>query len=752
MRKNWFNRLLLSYLPVFFIISLSLLMMTYLTLGEMSKKASVKANQALSHNIAKLIDNKLEGINAMLLYEILNNDRIKQFFSDNPREERSYSDIQAASSLKELLQNNPVIDSIYLYRTPDKMVLTPSTRTQLVHFTDKQFIGRIFNSRSPYEWTARTIPPSGSSQDGKRVISLAKNTNLENFSFLIVNVRIDALYEWMSSMIGQSTTFVHLTDGDGHLIVSTEMGSPGKSVAVNAALPKEGKVLSSATLDQTDWVISSGNRSGGILEFVSSLFYVWMAIASVIVVAGFTWIIYVSRRQYKPVQTLVNLISGVRKSTSSAEKEKKEEEDEFKLIEATIEELLDESSTLQEQHKELSVYHKRHLFLSLMEDANATANFGSYLDEEMARLGIVQPVTGSIVAIVEIDHYAEFAAQYRNDQHLLKYILGASMKELVENKPYTVWTEWISSSKMGVLFLFHHDEGEPEVLDCCEKLREWVASNLDFTITIGVGRLIRELELTAQSFREAVNAVGYKSSLGTNRLITQAHMTSKPKGELSKQLQYIRIISQSFRVGDEKWETYYQEMFQTFRNQLYTREDLASIMQVLIGYLQQEMDELVEEISVLWIRDVYPALLKTLEEETQEKVYAEFHRVLRDAFDRINKLRESKASNQLTNQMKRYIEEHYSNPELSLTHLSDVFGLTPKYLSRLFRESFGMKFIEYVSNMRMEKSMQLLIETDETIQDIARAIGYDQSLTFIRMFKKHTGETPGQYRKNSSSV
>lgn len=722
-------------------------MMTYLTLNEMSKKASVKASNALSHNIAKLIDNKLADIDALLLYEIQNNEKLKQFFSDEPKDIRHYTDIQAASSLKELLQNNPVIDSIYLYRTPDQTILTPSTRTKLNQFTDRQFVGLIFNSRSPYEWLARTMPVSGSGQSGKRVVSLVKNTNLKNFSFLIVNVRVDALYDWMSSMTDKSTTFVHLADGNGSLIVSTEEDSPDKE-PVKAPLVKQGKVLSSAASEQ-GWIISSGNRNDGILEFVSSLFYVWMAIASVIVVAGFTWIIYVSRRQYKPVQTLVNLISEARKSAAATEKEEKA--DEFKLIEETIEELLDESNTLQEQHKELSVYHKRHLFLSLMEDANATANFGNYLEEEMARLGIDQPVTGSLVAIVEIDHYAEFAAQYRNDQHLLKYILGASIKELVENKPYTVWTEWISNAKMGVLFLFHHDEGEPEVLDCCEKLRDWVAGNLDFTVTIGIGRLIRELELTAESFREAVNAVGYKSSLGVNRLITSAHMTSRPKGELSKQLQFIRSISQSFRVGDDSWEAYYREMFQTLRSQLYTREDLAILMQVLIGYLQKEMDELAGEISDLWMREIYPALLMTLEEETREEVYVEFHNVLRDGFERIHRLRESKSSHQLTNQMKRYIEEHYSNPELSLTHLSDVFGLTPKYLSRLFRESFGLKFIDYVSNMRMEKAMHLLIETDDAVQDIARSVGYDQSLTFIRMFKKHTGETPGQHRKNSNS-
>ncbi|BBH23526.1 hypothetical protein Back11_48710 [Paenibacillus baekrokdamisoli] len=746
MKTNWFNRLLLSYLPVFFIITLSLLLMTFLTLSEMSKKASVKANNALSHNISKLIDSKLADIDSLLVYEIQNNEKIKQFFSDNPKENRHYTDIQASSALKELLQNNPTIDSIYLYRTPDRIILTPSTLTELNDFTDSQFIGFSLNSRVPYHWTYRSVEPQiTDGNNTRRVISLAKNTNLSNLSILIVNVRTESLLGWIASMTDNNSTFVHLNDEHGNLIVSTEADADGKTSGMRA-----GTVLSSSISEQTGWIISSGTLNGGILEFVSSLFYVWMAIASVIVIAGLTWIIYVSRRQYKPVLTLMNMISGARKDSPTHPKTEKV--DEFKFIESSIEELLDESNMLQEQHKELSVYHKRHLFLSLMEDANDNANFGNSLEEELSRLGINQPVSGSLVAIVEIDQYAEFVIQYGSDQHLLKYILGASVKELVENKPFTVWTEWISNSKMGVLFLFHHQESQQEVLECCETLRDWVSNNLDFTVTIGVGHLFHELELTSESFREAVNAVGYKSSLGMNRIITPNHVVSKPKGELFKQLQVFRIISQSFRLGDEKWEYYYQEMYQTLQDQLYTHDDLSSLMQVLIGYLQKEMAELTEELNNVWIRDVQPSLLMALKEETQDEVYKTFYNILKAAFDRLNKLRESKSSHQLMHQVKMYIVDNYSNPDLSLTHLSDEFGLNAKYLSRLFREAFGMKFVEYVSNIRMEKSEQLLLETDETIQDIGRSVGYDQSLTFIRVFKKHTGETPGQYRKNNRTI
>jgi len=737
MRKNWYNRLLLSYLPVFFIISLSLLLMTYLTLSEISKRASIKANQALTSNVTKLIDNQLEAAEAQLLYEIRNNEKFQRFFAAKPRQQNSYIDIQAATSLKEFLQNNPLFEAVYLYRVPDTMVLTPKTLVPLNQFVDKEYIGLVFNSRSAYQWTVREI----AGDHNLEVISLAKNTHLKNMSLLVGNIRTSQLQAWISSMVDSDTTYVHLKDSAGNIIVSTEKVTRNESGKVVS----KGKVLSTSTSEQTGWVVTSGNRNGGILEFVSSLFYLWMALATIIVVLGVAWIIHVSRRHYKPLQALTSLVSRADKNRHVEGKHR--DGDEFKLIEETIEELLDESSVWQEQHRELTIHQKRHLFLSLMENVQHTGNFGRYLEKELANLGIEKHITGSLVAVVEIDAYTEFLNQYHSDQHLFKYILGDAMKELVENKPYTVWTEWVSKSKMGVLFLFHNGEGEEEVIACCDQLRDWVANNLDFTITIGVGSVAQRLDATTESFREAVTAISYKFSLGNNRLILTNQIAAGPKGELFKQLQYAKAISTAFRQADSKWEEYYLEMLQMLDGSFHTRNDVVSMMQVLVGYMNKEMEQAPEEVQRLWTDQTQEKLPLALEEETREQLISAVDQVLQQAFTQINGLRENKSTHTVLQQIKQYIEDHYSDVELSLTMLSERYEISPKYLSRMFHETFGMKFIEFVTQVRMEKAERLLNQSDDAIQDIGRAVGYDQSLTFIRVFKKHTGETPGQYRK-----
>ena len=100
----------------------------------------------------------------------------------------------------------------------------------------------------------------------------------------------------------------------------------------------------------------------------------------------------------------------------------------------------------------------------------------------------------------------------------------------------------------------------------------------------------------------------------------------------------------------------------------------------------------------------------------------------------------------MVDQAIRYIEEHYTEA-VTLDHLSQALNYNVQYLSRKFKAKMGRSPIDYLIHFRMEKATRLLLETDATIQDIARRVGYADLFYFIRRFKKHTGVVPGQFRK-----
>ncbi|GAA3407868.1 helix-turn-helix domain-containing protein [Paenibacillus hodogayensis] len=96
--------------------------------------------------------------------------------------------------------------------------------------------------------------------------------------------------------------------------------------------------------------------------------------------------------------------------------------------------------------------------------------------------------------------------------------------------------------------------------------------------------------------------------------------------------------------------------------------------------------------------------------------------------------------------IKQLLDREYAN-DVSLQTVSDSLGLSPAYVSRLFKQMTGQSFVDYVTALRIEKSKELLRQPELKINEIGRRVGYPNGYYFTRVFKEHAGVTPGVYRK-----
>lgn len=95
-----------------------------------------------------------------------------------------------------------------------------------------------------------------------------------------------------------------------------------------------------------------------------------------------------------------------------------------------------------------------------------------------------------------------------------------------------------------------------------------------------------------------------------------------------------------------------------------------------------------------------------------------------------------------------YINANYSDPLLCATMICDHFEINHTYLSRLFKEMRSEKLIDYIHKTRIRHAKVYLSATSETIDLIAQRVGYQNTLTFARAFKRYEGVTPGAFRSN----
>ena len=93
-----------------------------------------------------------------------------------------------------------------------------------------------------------------------------------------------------------------------------------------------------------------------------------------------------------------------------------------------------------------------------------------------------------------------------------------------------------------------------------------------------------------------------------------------------------------------------------------------------------------------------------------------------------------------------YIAQNYSK-DLILDDVSKELQLSPYYFSKLFKKRTGKTFIEYVTDLRIEKAKELLRNSNKSMKEICIEIGYTDPNYFSRTFKKNTGVTPSEYKE-----
>lgn len=99
-----------------------------------------------------------------------------------------------------------------------------------------------------------------------------------------------------------------------------------------------------------------------------------------------------------------------------------------------------------------------------------------------------------------------------------------------------------------------------------------------------------------------------------------------------------------------------------------------------------------------------------------------------------------------------YIENNIDKPELSMTLLAKASRISEVYLRRLFNREFGISPKQYITQLRISRAKQLLINSGISVSQVAEGCGYSSVYHFSRAFKAFTGYTPSEYRIRQSQL
>lgn len=221
------------------------------------------------------------------------------------------------------------------------------------------------------------------------------------------------------------------------------------------------------------------------------------------------------------------------------------------------------------------------------------------------------------------------------------------------------------------------------------------------------------------------------------------YITLNQKVKTSNSMDYHRQVAsiiELLSLGDFEATAKITELFRPEKYELF--QDFRDTVLYCLTCIQQfshEKDIVVEALSDL---ENMISMSKNVNEIIQ--------RLTKQVEEIIFKIRmeKSTSSYQSIHRVIKYIDIHYKD-NLSLNFVSSMAAVNSAYFCELFKKITGVTFVEYITKLRIEKAKSIIENkgTDFHITALADIVGYEDSDYFRRVFRKHTGMSPNQYKK-----
>jgi two-component system response regulator YesN len=733
--KKWLKQMLYSHLAILCSFGAAIICMTYaVTFSDLVRDIK-KSNSEYANHVVDSMTTSLKNLERTLAGQIIKNQAINDFFYNDGGDSETKLINYNASNEIDNIRNNPLIHSVYFFRSKDQEVLTGGYITSLSRFKDNRFILKLQKNPPASRWSSlRTYSEFPLIDPPEQIISMTQKVGSEGW--IILNVKADLLLAAADNLKNHSRSFMNISDDQGLPIYSTG--------------PDNGPTKLSTQLysNYMGWTFSSGMSDEHLLGQAALLSLYPLTIIVLTLAAIVAVILYVTRRGYRPIEHMITRVSSYRQELKTSG------DDEFAILEQAFDDMLIRMNQIDLKEAENLQYRRRQFFSELQDYENVVP-----AEEWQSYLSLFDlPKHGSLViAILEIDKYVPLMRQNRQNMLDSKQRLEKLAAEWPNLQARTVAHNWISADRLSLLIyvpsdLEHGPEGQDEpqqaMVHALEQLRIRSESELVFTTTIGIGSLVPELKHIKESFGEALTALQYKMTTGSNRILV--YLDIRDREETVNPLYFKRVedLVHHFRIQQLEWKNDFSRIFDLLEDQLLKNEEMQLLFNYLTHRFARELEDTSPTINQYWHMVIYPRMTEALKEmEETSEIRMLFSELLDQLYEQYNVMLESRSKDHLIYEVKQYIEDHFNDFDLSLKSISDRFGINGKYASQLFKEKFEIKFVDFLIGLRIDQAQKLLRETNESINEISRLVGYEHVISFGRIFKKMVGLSPGDYRK-----
>ena len=268
---------------------------------------------------------------------------------------------------------------------------------------------------------------------------------------------------------------------------------------------------------------------------------------------------------------------------------------------------------------------------------------------------------------------------------------------------------------------------------------------LEVSVTIGVGEACNSLADIGGSFHSALNALGYRAVAGLGGLIYIRDVEPFNHGKLQfdSRMESELIAAVKFGPEDKIRSVVGDVVGKMEETKVHYRQYQAYILAVInaLTQLSQQYD--------LRINDMFGVQTDYFEILTKVEKTENIRQYLTEVAFKMNRAMEEERSNTTKNviqEARQYIQENFRDPDLSVEKICRHLHMSPAYFSTVFKKETGQAYIAYLTDVRLNRAVELLMTTEDKTYIIAEKVGYPEQNYFSYVFKKKFGVSPTKFR------
>ncbi|MBW7454786.1 helix-turn-helix domain-containing protein [Paenibacillus sepulcri] len=355
----------------------------------------------------------------------------------------------------------------------------------------------------------------------------------------------------------------------------------------------------------------------------------------------------------------------------------------------------------------------------------------------------------NVVLIAEVENISKDKRFLPDERSIIAFAIANVMQELLQSDA-RIQGYVIPFQGRGVALLQFGQDTELSVmrsqtLEYANSVCASLKNVLSFDVSVGVGRFYSHTADVPVSYKEAEIALQNRIFRLSEHVLFIDDMERSKKQALFRYPQELETaIVEALETGDPgeagRHLSQFSETLRSSHSYILVYQSYYVLLSAVIHSLERQGGSLVDILE----HNLFGHLKN---KQTSREIYEWFVESIFPLYKWLAENYRSETGQSAVKQVCRHIKENCNN-DLSLVSCADMVGMSPSYLSRLFKKEMGMNFLDFVVDCKVVEAKRLLLESDRTVSDIATAIGYSER-NLNRIFQRYSRMTPSAFRSRN---